>query len=161
MRHGIGGFDSKHARIVEIFVRDFPASATYAAEQTLKPEEIPPRILLRQCDEKRAITASEIDLNRRAARKDRFEIEDLEIVSRHVLGRESWTACTFDYIRICRNVEPVICHSERSRGISHYYSKRCLDFARHDSSEFAFNTLLHPNNHRWEIILEQSCPITV
>ena len=86
MRDRVGSFDPQHARVVEISMHDFPACAPDATEKTLDAEEIALRILFGQCDEKRTVAASEIDFERSAARKDRLEIEDLEIILRKILG---------------------------------------------------------------------------
>ena len=82
MRDGIRAFDSKHTRVVQIFVCDFPRCAANATEKTFDTEKIALWILLRQRDEKRTIAAPKIYCEWSRVGKNRFQVEQLKIILR-------------------------------------------------------------------------------
>ena len=69
IRYHVGDLDSEHARIFQIFAGNSPTNLAYSTEQAFDPEEIVVRICACHSHEKGAVTATQIDFDRRATRE--------------------------------------------------------------------------------------------
>jgi len=76
----IGSFHPQNARVRELALRDFPVRSPHSFNETFNSKKIPGRIGPGHFHEKRPISASKIDLDRRASTIDGLQIERHKII---------------------------------------------------------------------------------
>jgi hypothetical protein len=78
--NSIGSFHPQNARVRELALRDFPVRAPHPSEETFNSKKIPCRTGPGHFQEKRPVSASKIDLDRRASTIDGLQIERSKII---------------------------------------------------------------------------------
>jgi len=79
----IGGFHPQDPRVAEFALRNFPVRASHSPEETFNSKKVPCRIGRGDFDEKGAVAAPKIDLDRRASAIDGLQIERGKIIRRN------------------------------------------------------------------------------
>lgn len=83
--NGIRNFEPHNTRIRKAGALELATSAPHPSNEPFDSQEISRCVLRRDGGEKRAVSAPEIDLERRAAAVDRFEIERRKTIGRDEL----------------------------------------------------------------------------
>ena len=81
--NSIGSFHPQNARVRELALRNFPVRAPHSPEETFNSKKIPCRIGRGHFHEKGPVSASKIDLDRRASTIDGLQIERRKIIRRN------------------------------------------------------------------------------
>jgi len=112
--HNVFRIEPQYPGVFELHSRDLAAHFLTASEQTLNADEVPFRKLLREINEKRAVTASEIDFQRPIAMCDFVFLQTSEEVRRDEFVRRKRRAGKGVHLRRCSAMR-----MEMKRWISH------------------------------------------
>ena len=81
--NSIGSFHPQDARVCEPVLRNFPASIPHSPDETFNSKKVPRRIGRGALHEKGSVSASKIDLDRRAPTIDGHQVERRKISRRN------------------------------------------------------------------------------
>ena len=81
--NSMGRFHPQNARVRELALRNFQVRSPYPPEKTFNSKKVPCWIGRRDFHEKRPVSATKIDLDRRASTIDSLQIEGRKVTRRN------------------------------------------------------------------------------